>query len=156
MCGETFTCAVDNKLMLIISCLSFLLLQSRCASVIYDVLQNVMNSEKRAAPMTSRLRPSEAESLDSVSTAGVGADDFLPSFIWVVLTSNVPKLQSNCEYIQSYHNPTRMMSKAGYCFVSLRSALEFVLVADPSSLSVDPRDFYHQLHRAERELNGGV
>jgi hypothetical protein len=104
----------------------------------------------------SMISEGEVSSSDTVSQIGVSADDFLPTFIWVVLTSNVPKLQSNCEYIQAFHNPNRMMTKAGYCFVSLRSAIEFILVADPSSLSVDPKEFYKYLHRAEKELNAGI
>ena len=85
----------------------------------------------------------------------VGADDFLPVFIWVVLRCNVPKLQSNCEYIQAFHNPVRLMSKAGYCFINLRSAVEFILVMDSNSLTMNPKDFHDKLERAERELNGG-
>jgi hypothetical protein len=116
-----------------------------------------MNNEKRTNAELLRISDNDAaSSSDSFSQAGVGADDFLPSFIWVVMTSNIPKLQSNCEYIQAFHNPCRMMSKSGYCFVSLRSAIEFILVADSASLSVDPREFYQLLHRAERELNGGI
>ena len=50
----------------------------------------------------------------------MGADDFLPMFILVVMRSQVPQLVSNCEYIQSFHSPDQMRSRAGYCFVNLR------------------------------------
>jgi hypothetical protein len=40
-----------------------------------------------------------------------GADDFLPIFIYTVLTSNVPKLYSNCEFIHAFRNPNDLMSK---------------------------------------------
>ena len=49
-----------------------------------------------------------------------GADDFLPIFIYVVMHSQVPQLITNCEYIQQFHNPDRLRSKEGYCFVNLR------------------------------------
>lgn len=64
-----------------------------------------------------------------------GADDFLPVFILVVLRANVSRLISNCEYIEHYRNRADLMSKSGYCFANLRSAVEFILTADSSVFS---------------------
>ena len=100
----------------------------KCCQVIFSVL-----NLKRGSDDTSRP----------------GADDFLPIFIYVVLKSQVPNLYTNCEYIQNYHNPAALMSKAGYCFVNLRSAVEFILTLDASVLSMDPDDFNSQLAAAE-------
>lgn len=55
--------------------------------------------------------------------SAAGADDFLPVFIYVVMHSNIPRLHTNCEYIQQFHNPAHLMSKSGYCFVNLRCVL---------------------------------
>jgi hypothetical protein len=85
----------------------------------------------------------------SDDTSRPGADDFLPIFIYVVLKSNVPNLFTNCEYIQNYHNPSSLMSKAGYCFVNLRSAVEFILTLDASVLKMDPDEFGAKLAAAE-------
>ena len=100
----------------------------KCCQVIFSVL-----NLKRGSDDTSRP----------------GADDFLPIFIYVVLKSQVSNLYTNCEYIQNYHNPAALMSKAGYCFVNLRSAVEFILTLDASVLSMDPDDFNAQLAAAE-------
>lgn len=81
-----------------------------------------------------------------------GADDFLPLFIWVVLRSHIPRLCSNCEYIQAYLNPHRLMSKSGYCLINLRSAMEFVTYIEPSSINIDPEYFEQQLAAAEQKL----
>lgn len=82
-----------------------------------------------------------------------GADDFLPIFIWIVLRSHIPKLYSNCEYIQAFHSPRRLMGKSGYCFVNLRSALEFVMNLDCDSVSgMEPGEFDLQLRESERRL----
>jgi len=99
-------------------------------------------------------------SLVSIQSGGegesaCGADDFLPVFIWVVLRCHVPKLYSNCEYIQAFHNPARLMGKSGYCFVNLLSALEFVSTLDADSVSMPARDFEQLYEQATRELNGG-
>jgi hypothetical protein len=57
---------------------------------------------------------------DQAALSAPGADDFLPLLIWVVLHCHVPQLVSNCEYIQSFHNPIHLRGKAGYCLVNLR------------------------------------
>jgi len=81
-----------------------------------------------------------------------GADDFLPVFICVVLGANVPRLISNCEYIESYCNRNTMMTKAGYCFCNLRSAIEFILTVEASSLSIDKDEFDKLLRESEAKL----
>ncbi|KAH9069979.1 hypothetical protein Ae201684P_002352 [Aphanomyces euteiches] len=93
----------------------------RCCSIIFSVL----NLSRGA---NSLNRP--------------GADDFLPVFIYLVLHSCIPSLYSNAEYIAAYRNPADLMSKAGYCFVNLRSAIEFISVVDASMLSsISPDEF---------------
>jgi hypothetical protein len=83
----------------------------------------------------------------------LGADDFLPAFIYVVLKSCVPRLQSNCEYIQAFHSPDRLMGKSGYCFVNLRSAIEFISSMDASQISIDPEYFERKMEEGERLLD---
>lgn len=75
----------------------------------------------------------------------LGADDFLPIFIIVVLRSQLPRLYSNCSYIQSFLNPIRLMSQKGYCLVNLQSALEFLMNVDGESLNMDPNEFKRKL-----------
>ena len=81
---------------------------TRCAAVIFRSLN---------------LARAKTEASLSDNQSALGADDFLPMFILVVLRSQVPKLHSNCEYIQSFHSPDQMRSRAGYCFVNLRYIL---------------------------------
>ncbi|DAZ93165.1 TPA: hypothetical protein N0F65_005515 [Lagenidium giganteum] len=102
----------------------------RCCSVIFSVL-NLARGDSSSRP---------------------GADDFLPVFIFIVLHSGIPRLYSNCEYIAAYRNPADLMSKAGYCFVNLRSALEFISVLDASMLSVSPAEFQRLYDEREQEL----
>ncbi|GMH80019.1 hypothetical protein TrST_g2824 [Triparma strigata] len=73
--------------------------------------------------------------------SAAGADEFLPVFICVVLGANVPRLISNCEYIEAYTNRNTLMTKSGYCFCNLRSAIEFILTADSSVLNIEKEEF---------------
>eukprot|EP01039_Chlorochromonas_danica_P004153 gene4153-4562_t len=82
-----------------------------------------------------------------------GADDFLPLLIWVVLHCHIPYLFSNCEYIQSYMNPARLMSKAGYCLINLRSAIDFVCYLDSSTLNMDRQAFEEAYRQAEEQFH---
>lgn len=86
------------------------------------------------------------------SASAIGADDFLPVFIYAVLKSLSPKLQSNCEYIQRFLSPLRMMSQAGYYLINLRSAIEFIMTLDSSNLTMDPLEFNKQVRLAERTI----
>jgi hypothetical protein len=81
-----------------------------------------------------------------------GADDFLPVFIWVVLHSHIPQLCSTCAFIETFLNPARMISKAGYCLINLRSAINFIAYLDPSVIKMDPDYFAEQLAIREEEL----
>lgn len=104
----------------------------KCCQVIFSVLNLQRGSDDTSRP---------------------GADDFLPIFIYVVLKSHVPNLYSNCEYIQNYHNPSALMSKSGYCFVNLRSAIEFILTLDGSVLNIDNAEFDTKLAEGEAAWN---
>jgi hypothetical protein len=104
----------------------------KCCQVIFSVLNLQRGSDDTSRP---------------------GADDFLPIFIYVVLKSNVPNLYSNCEYIQNFHNPSALMSKSGYCFVNLRSAIEFILTLDGSVLNIDTAEFDKKLAEGEAAWN---
>ncbi|OQR86504.1 hypothetical protein ACHHYP_10502 [Achlya hypogyna] len=103
----------------------------RCCSIIFSVL-NLSRGDSLNRP---------------------GADDFLPVFIYLVLHSKIPGLYSNAEYIAAYRNPADLMSKAGYCFVNLRSAIEFIMVLEPTMLTIAPDEFDRLLAAAEADAN---
>ena len=82
-----------------------------------------------------------------------GADDFLPVFIYVVLKARVPSLWVHSEFVRKFRNSADLMSKAGYCFVNLQSAIEFILNVDGSMLSCDTDEFDASLAKAEAALD---
>ncbi|CBJ32067.1 conserved unknown protein [Ectocarpus siliculosus] len=69
------------------------------------------------------------------------ADDFLPVLIYVVLRARVPRLHSMCEYVQAFHSPVALMSRPGYCFVALRSAVEFLMTLNGAAVGMSEQDF---------------
>ena len=81
-----------------------------------------------------------------------GADDFLPVFIYVVLKAGVEHLHSNCEYIRLYRNQADLQSKAGYCFVNLCSAYEFISSVEGSMLTIEQEEFDRQLAAGEARV----
>ena len=120
----------------------------KCVSIIFRSL-SLSRTQQEAMDESSGNKNSSSNEKDNQIA---GADDFLPLFIWVVMNSHIPKLFSNCEYIQSYLNPARLMSKSGYCLINLRSATEFVNYVDSSSLKIDPEEFDRKLAEAEASL----
>lgn len=81
-----------------------------------------------------------------------GADDFFPPFVFVVLTSNVPRLHAHIEHIQTYRRQEDLMGKAGYCFVNLCSAVAFIETLTAKELSIDSNEFDKEMEHAKRRL----
>jgi hypothetical protein len=63
----------------------------------------------------------------------------------------VPRLHSNIAFIASYRNQADLISKAGYCFVNLRSAVHFIECLDASMVKIDPGEFSAGLAAGEAE-----
>eukprot|EP01117_Protostelium_nocturnum_P014213 TRINITY_DN5390_c0_g1_i2.p1 TRINITY_DN5390_c0_g1~~TRINITY_DN5390_c0_g1_i2.p1 ORF type:complete len:751 (-),score=296.69 TRINITY_DN5390_c0_g1_i2:68-2320(-) len=85
----------------------------------------------------------QKEKKDIIATA----DDFLPIFIYVILRSNPPNLQSNIQFISTFRHPSRMMAESGYYFVSFLTAVTFIETMDASLLSIDVNDFESSLKK---------
>ena len=114
----------------------------KCASILFRSLNLAkVSTEENSAGSTA------ADPL-----AAPGADDFLPVFIYVVMKSNVGKLASNIEYIQSFLNSSQLRSQSGYFFISLRSAVEFIQHLEPESINMDSEEFYNKIAAAEASL----
>jgi len=70
--------------------------------------------------------------------AAAGADDFLPSIIYVVLQANVPKLASNLAYIERYRDMGQLRGRAGYCFINVTSCVEYLRHLTADQVEVPP------------------
>ncbi|KAG5175208.1 hypothetical protein JKP88DRAFT_138834, partial [Tribonema minus] len=75
-----------------------------------------------------------------------GADELLPALIYLVKSTNPPRLASNLEYLQTFAAPERLVAgRASYALTQLASALHFLENADAGALSMDPEEFERRL-----------
>eukprot|EP01031_Cornospumella_fuschlensis_P024386 gene24386-29481_t len=128
----------------------------RCVTLIFRALSLAQKKPPDGGTNPSHNTSSETSSSNSQkeednNPTPAGADDFLPLLIYVVLTSHIPHLVTNCEYIQTYLNPARLMGKWGYCLINLRSAVEFVMYVDSASVNLPEGVFDQQLQEAEKK-----
>lgn len=79
---------------------------------------------------------------------GAGADDFLPSMIYVTLQANPPRLMSTLAYIERYRDDQQMTGRSGYCFTNLRVAVEYLRHIDAAALEMPERMFQHKRSQA--------
>jgi hypothetical protein len=64
------------------------------------------------------------------ATNPLGADDFLPIFIYVLVRAQIPKLLSLCEELQAFCDPDQRMSESGYYLATLEASLYHLFEAD--------------------------
>ncbi|KAF8057621.1 VPS9A [Scenedesmus sp. PABB004] len=72
---------------------------------------------------------------------GIGADEFTPLLIFLVLRACPPALGSNLGFIERYRYAPKLGGEAGYYFTALLGAAAFIEAADATSLRVHPDEF---------------
>eukprot|EP00752_Nemacystus_decipiens_P013443 g11906.t1 len=80
-----------------------------------------------------------------------GADEFLPALILLVKRSNPPGIHSTLEFVQSFRDPSKLLSEAGYVLTQLVSAVCFLEEVDASVLSIAHGDFERGLMEGFQE-----
>eukprot|EP00633_Aureoumbra_lagunensis_P008776 CAMPEP_0197313288 /NCGR_PEP_ID=MMETSP0891-20130614/26290_1 /TAXON_ID=44058 ORGANISM="Aureoumbra lagunensis, Strain CCMP1510" /NCGR_SAMPLE_ID=MMETSP0891 /ASSEMBLY_ACC=CAM_ASM_000534 /LENGTH=543 /DNA_ID=CAMNT_0042801011 /DNA_START=120 /DNA_END=1751 /DNA_ORIENTATION=- len=137
----------------------------RCASIIFSALNlsrvkpaEIIEEDDHAShddPTSANGNTTTKKKKSRVvAESRAGADDFLPVFIYVVLHADAPRLYSNCDFVQAFHNPAALMSKAGYCFVNLRSAVEFLLHVSHDQLGMEKQEFYDKFVAGLKSIGG--
>lgn len=77
-----------------------------------------------------------------------GADDFLPTLIYIIIRANPPQLHSNLKFIQLFRWQSKLVSEVEYYLTNLLSAESFISNIDASSLSMDEIEFKKNMHSA--------
>jgi hypothetical protein len=101
-----------------------------------DKMACIMN----ACRIVSTLLALAADSRGS-RDGGVGADEFLPALIFVVLHARPPRLYSNLRYISEFCNPQKLNSEGGYFYTNVCSAVAFARNIRPAHLSLSSSEF---------------
>ncbi|XP_004295727.1 PREDICTED: vacuolar protein sorting-associated protein 9A-like [Fragaria vesca subsp. vesca] len=78
----------------------------------------------------------------------LGADEFLPVLIYVVIMANPPQLHSNLKFIELYRREAKLVSEAACCLTHLVSAKTFISELDAKSLSIDEAEFEESMEAA--------
>lgn len=114
-----------------------------------DNLQRVTEEESSQETSTkgsvgskSGLSRDDSSSRDSespIKAAVVGADDFLPLLVLLLLRVNPPRLYSNIMFCLRFRHPSRLKGEASYFLTNLHSAVLFILNMTPSSLTIDEK-----------------
>ncbi|KAJ6816411.1 uncharacterized protein M6B38_416625 [Iris pallida] len=81
-----------------------------------------------------------------------GADDFLPTLIYVIIRANPPQLHSNLKFIQLFRWQSKLVSEVEYYLTNLLSAESFISNIDASSLSMDEIEFKKNMHPAATQV----
>ncbi|CAD5216092.1 unnamed protein product [Bursaphelenchus okinawaensis] len=82
------------------------------------------------------------DALKASTDAPAGADDFLPSLIYVVLKSNPPLIQSNLHFISRFACQSRIArGESGYYFTHLSCAIQFIQEMNAEKLNISKEDF---------------
>ena len=97
----------------------------QCVVAAADVLFKALNIMMRSRDVAS----------------AASADDFLPVFIAVVLRTAVPRLESNCRFLERYGGRGALQGKPGYCFVTLRSAMMFLVSVGPADVNASEEEW---------------
>jgi hypothetical protein len=63
----------------------------------------------------------------------LGADDFLPIFIYILVMANIPQMLSLHEEMLTFVDPMRRMGEAGYYLASFEAAISHIREVDPAS-----------------------
>jgi hypothetical protein len=77
----------------------------------------------------------QAARRSGASVTAPSADDFLPATIFLVLHANPPRMMSNLAYIERFRDEQQLMGKAGYCFISVRSCVAYLMGLDATGVA---------------------
>ena len=89
------------------------------------------SAEAAASAALTDAAPTDAE-LDAASNdakhedSAVGADEFFPCLVWVLLTGTPPNFASELDYIGRYRNPDCLRGVSGCYYTHMRAALTFL------------------------------
>lgn len=113
-----------------------------CLESAINVIINSSNSDE-SLHSTDLSSPSKS--------SAIGADDFLPLFMYTVFHAHVPLLASSCEYMEKFLPQEYCNGHWAYYLTHLNSAIQFICKLSPNDLNITEEKFYFLKNQA---LNG--
>ena len=94
-----------------------------------------------AAPEPGAARsqaPAAATNEAADEDVHIGADEFFPVLVWVVLQATPPRITSELSYIARFRNPDRLRGVSGCYYTHVRAAVQFVEMAARGPIDMPP------------------
>lgn len=88
-------------------------------------------------------------------SSGVGADDFLPGLILVLIKAAPARLYSSVAYMCDYLRPSKLAGEQGYFLTALGSAVAFLRHVTPSHVGLSPGEFTATARAAAARISAG-
>lgn len=102
----------------------------RSRTLPHDRLEALLLTAKEIPLHFQREHASSVE--DNVT---LGADDFLPIFIYIIARAQIPDMLALSEELQALCDPDKRMSETGYYLATLEASLQHIIEADITSES---------------------
>ena len=102
----------------------------RARTLPHDRLEALLLTAKEIPVHFLREHSSSVE--DNVT---LGADDFLPIFIYIIARAQIPDMLALSEELQALCDPDKRMSETGYYLATLEASLQHIIEADITSES---------------------
>jgi hypothetical protein len=102
----------------------------RSRTLPHDRLEALLLTAKEIPLHFQREHTSSVE--DNVT---LGADDFLPIFIYIIARAQIPDMLALSEELQALCDPDKRMSETGYYLATLEASLQHIIEADITSES---------------------
>ena len=102
----------------------------RARTLPHDRLEALLLTAKEIPVHFLREHSSSVE--DNVT---LGADDFLPIFIYITARAQIPDMLALSEELQALCDPDKRMSETGYYLATLEASLQHIIEADITSES---------------------
>jgi hypothetical protein len=114
----------------------------RSKTLPHDRLEALLAAAKEIPDVFTREHPGADQPL--------GADDFLPIFIYVLARAQIPELLALNEELQALCDPDKRMSETGYYLATLEASLQHIAEAD---VTADSEALFPMLNSMNRSFS---
>ncbi|KAJ6255352.1 rab gdp/gtp exchange factor/gtp exchange factor [Anaeramoeba flamelloides] len=113
-----------------------------------EVISNVMKILTQINLVRSPLEKLQMISACSHEINKMLSDDFIPTFIYILIYSDIPNLILNVEYINNFRSSENLsMTENGFYFTTIVSGIKYIENIKETSLTIDPLTFHQKINQ---------